>query len=107
MEASNFYERLSGKDKKVLHDVLAKADSYSNTAELLQGRRYVRYRSQMIGLTQTCAMDRPLCMRRPFRSVIARDLDNPIGSSKTQVVTSIRATIAKLSPSARSFVDEA
>nr|AMQ99048.1 fatty acid and retinol binding protein 2 [Heterodera avenae] len=39
VEAADFFDRLTGRDKQVLRQVLAKADTYQNTSQVLQDLR--------------------------------------------------------------------
>uniref|UniRef100_A0A914HUV4 Fatty-acid and retinol-binding protein 1 n=1 Tax=Globodera rostochiensis TaxID=31243 RepID=A0A914HUV4_GLORO len=73
VEASDFYDQLTGRDKQVLRKVLAKADSYTSTSELLED---------------------------------LRNGSSTLYDRAVQVVTSLRSIIARLSPPARTYIDE-
>ncbi|KAI3410175.1 hypothetical protein GPALN_006533 [Globodera pallida] len=73
VEALDFYNQLTGRDKQVLRKVLAKADSYTSTSEVLKD---------------------------------LRNGSSTLYDRAVQVVTSLRSIIARLSPPARTYIDE-
>uniref|UniRef100_A0A183CEQ5 DUF4476 domain-containing protein n=1 Tax=Globodera pallida TaxID=36090 RepID=A0A183CEQ5_GLOPA len=73
VEALDFYNQLTGQDKQVLRKVLAKADSYTSTSEVLKD---------------------------------LRNGSSTLYDRAVQVVTSLRSIITRLSPPARTYIDE-